>query len=203
MEILSQLTTQCGTHAPDGRPLYSYSFTPEQFLALEAFLKARITSNPRQQYTAAAFVFWAAEHIRAKFEGGPLTWEFVFDGIRCPEDQDLGRDLTALGLRWWGRDIRVSGAGTRMFLYSLMAEGGLPESLLQNQGLYRDVVLGVLKEIEREGGIDAGGWAYDIALRWIQRLPQTFNTTEVGRLLGELALVLVKLRSDLPSRNNS
>lgn len=199
MEILSQLTKQCESDAPDGRPLYSYSFTPEQYFTLQKVLKTHISSSSRQQHTAAAFVFWASEYIRANFKGGPLTWEFVFRGISCLEDQDLGRDLTSYGLQWWGRNTRVSGAGHRMFLYSLMAEGGLPESLLQNQGLYRDVVLGILKEIEREGGVDAGGWAYDIALRWVQRLPQTFNTKDVGRLLAELALVLVDLRADLPT----
>ena len=198
MEILSQLTTQCESCAPDGRPLYSYSYTREQFLALEEFLRARFYSNPRQQHTAAAFVFWASEHIRASFEGGPLTWKFVFDGISWPEDQDLGRDLTADGLRWWSRSTRVSEAGNRMYLYSIMAEGGIPASLLQNHGLYRDVALGALKEIEREGGVDAKGWAYDIAWRWVQRLPQTFRTPDVGRLLAELSLALVELRAELP-----
>ena len=198
MEILSQLTTQCESREPDGRSLYSYSFTPQEFHTLEEFLKVRINSNPRQQHTAAAFVFWASEHIRARFEGGPLTWEFVFDGISLPEDQDLGRYLTAYGLRWWGRNTRVSEAGHRMYLYSLMAEGGIPASLLQNHGLYRDVVLGVLKEIEREGGSSAKDWAYDIAWRWVQRLPQTFKTSDVGRLLAELSLALVELRAELP-----
>ena len=198
MEILSQLTTQCESRAPDSRPLYSYSFTPEQFLALEEFLKARFYSNPRQQHTAAVFVFWAPEYIRASFEGGPLTWKFVFDGISWPEDQNLGRDLTADGLRWWGRSTRVSEAGNRMYLYSLMAEGGIPASLLQNHGLYRDMVLGALKEIEREGGASAKGWAYDIAWRWVQRLPQTFKTPDMGRLLAELSLALVELRAELP-----
>ena len=197
IDILSQLTTQCESGTPDGRSLYSYNFTHEQFLALEELLQDRFYSSPHQ-HTAAAFVFWASEHIRATFEGGPLTWKFVFDGIRWPEDQDVGRDLTADGLRWWGRNTRVSEAGQRMYLYSLMAEGGIPASLLQNHGLYRDVVLGVLKEIEREGGASAKDWAYDIAWRWVQRLPQTFKTSEVGRLLAELSLALVELRAELP-----
>ena len=87
-----------------------------------------------------------------------------------------------------------------MFLYSLMAEGGIPEALLHNQGLHRDVVLGALKEIEREGGVDAKAWVQDIAIRWIQRLPQTFNTADVGRLLAELMVALVNLRAELPAQ---
>lgn len=148
---------------------------------------------------AARFVFWAAEHIRANFSGGSLTWDFIFGAINWPEDQGFGRKLTARGLEWWGREIRVSDAGTRMFLYSLMAEGGIPEALLSNPGLYRDVVLGLLKEIETEGGMAAKSWSERIAARWIVRLPQTFQSPDIARLLGGLALSLAELRSDLPA----
>ena len=200
MEVLSQLTRQCVSGSPDGRPLHAYGLAGEHFLELEQSLRSHRFAGQERQYISAAFVFWACEHIRANFEGGPLTWEFVFGGIGWPEDQDLGRNLTTQGLQWWERNPRVSEAGRRMFLYSLMAEGGIPEALLRNQGLYRDVVLGALKEIEREGGVDAKAWVHDIAIRWIQRLPQTFNTADVGRLLAELMVALVNLRAQLPAQ---
>ena len=61
-----------------------------------------------------------------------------------------------------------------MFLYTLMAEGGLPEALLAQAGHYRRVVLGLLADIEAEGGIQAAPFADRIAARWIAALPQTF-----------------------------
>ena len=148
---------------------------------------------------AAGFVFWAAEHIRENFSGGPLTWEFVFSAIDWVEDQDFGRDLTTRGLERWGREIWISDAGTRMFLYSLMAEGGIPGALLSSPGLYRDVVLGLLREIELEGGMAAESWSERIASRWIVRLPQTFQSPDIARLLAGLALSLAELRADLPA----
>ena len=85
-----------------------------------------------------------------------------------------------------------------MFLYSLMAEGGLPQALLvAQQGLYRRVVLGLLAEIEAEGGPAAAPFSERIAARWITLLPQTFQTTDFVRLLAELALALIRLRSML------
>jgi hypothetical protein len=39
-----------------------------------------------------------------------------------------------------------------MFLYSLMAEGGVPEALLLQEGLHSRVMKGLLVEIEAEGG---------------------------------------------------
>ena len=198
MDTLSNLTSQCEFGAPDGRPLHAYDCSPSSFSELEESLRSRVTAYHPDQRIAAGFVFWASEHIRANFDGGPLTWEFVFSAIGWPEDQAIGRDLTAQGLKWWRRSTRVSEAGIRMFLYSLMAEGGIPEALLGSQGLYRDVVLGLLREIEREGGMAAQSWSHDIAMRWVQRLPQTFSTPDVGRLLAELTLALVALRAELP-----
>ena len=128
-----------------------------------------------------------------------MTWEFVFSAIDWVEDQEFGRSLTARGLERWGREIRISDAGTRMFLYSLMAEGGIPEALLSSSGLYRDVVLGLLREIEIEGGTAAESWSERIASRWIMRLPQTFQSPDIARLLAGLALSLAELRADLPA----
>ena len=147
---------------------------------------------------AAGFVFWAAEYIRARFRGGPLTWRFVFDGLGLPDDQTLGRELVEQGFAWWGREVKISHAGRRMFLYSLMAEGGMPEALLENQGLYRNVLVGLLNEIEIEGGIAVALRSEQIALRWVQRLPQTFRNYDIARLLADLALCLVSLRATLP-----
>ncbi len=151
------------------------------------------------ELVAPEFVFWAAEHVRARFPGGPLSWAFVLDPLGLPpDDQQLGRDLAEKGLSWWKRQIRKSDAGHRMFLYSLMAEGGFPEALLKEPGLYRNVVMGLLAEIEAEGGSTAEPWAEQIASRWTSRLPQTFRSTDITRLLAGLALSLAKLRAMLP-----
>jgi len=82
-----------------------------------------------------------------------------------------------------------------MFLYSLMAEGGIPNSLLEQENHYRDVVIGVLKEIEAEGLAAGDPWALQIAARWVARLPQAFQTAEITRLLAELGEVLAVCRT--------
>lgn len=199
VEAVSKIISRCGLTEPDNRSLHAYDCSPEDFAELAEVLRFDVTSDRVSGRVATGFVFWAAEHIRANFSGGPLTWEFVFSAIGWPEDQELGRELTARGLEWWGREIRVSDAGTRMFLYSLMAEGGIPEALLSSPGLYRDVVLGLLKEIETEGGTAAETWSERISARWVVRLPQTFQSSDIARLLGGLALSLAELRADLPA----
>ena len=199
MEAVSRIISRYGLKDPDGRPLYVYDCSPDRFVELEEALRSRSDAGRRIDSVAAGFVFWAAEHIRANFSGGSLTWDFVFSAIGWPEDQDLARELTAQGLEWWHRETRVSHAGIRMFLYSLMAEGGIPEALLRSPGLYRDVVLGLLTEIESEGGTAAESWSERIAARWIVRLPQTFQSPDVARLLAGLTLSLAEIRAELPA----
>ena len=115
----------------------------------------------------AAFVLWAAEHIRSKFPGGQLTWAFVFDGLGLREDRDQAVPLVEEGLRWWRREVRISEAGRRMFLYSLMAEGGLPQALLvaQQDCTRASFLQCSLAEIEAEGGLEAAPFSERIAAR--------------------------------------
>lgn len=198
MNLSSRIVTNTGLTDPDGRPLHDYRCSTETFDELEKALRSRVLAGPTAS-TASAFVYWAAERIRARFPGGQLTWTFVFDGLGLTEDQHLGRELAERGLLWWRREIRASDAGARMYLYSLMAEGGIPEALLRASGLYRNVVMGLLSEIENEGGLAAKHWAERIAVRWVGRLPQTFQNSDIARLLADLTLSLANLRSELPA----
>ena len=159
MNFVSKVVSDAGLSRPDGRPLYGYIFSMETFTELEKMLQSRFDAG-RTNTLPASFVLWAAEHIRLRFHGGPLSWAFIFDHLGLPsnelsDNQSLGRELAGRGLSWWGREIKISEAGNRMFLYSLMAEGGIPEALLKEEGLYRNVVMGLLADIEAEGRFDA------------------------------------------------
>ena len=198
MRLLQKILSDNRLSATDGRPVYSYSCSNETFVELGESLRGRVANGQEMETAAAGFVFWAAEYIRANFLGGPLTWAFVLGGLGLPDDQQFGRNLTERGLQWWGREIRVMDAGSRMFLYSLMAEGGIPEALLKEPGLYRNVVMGLLSEIEAEGATAAGPLVEQITSRWTSRLPQTFQNADIARLLATVVLSLAKLRANLP-----
>ncbi len=200
MRWAERLLDKLGLQPTEGQPLHQYTISPDAFAELESALASHILAGGRPDVAAPPFVFWAAEHIRARFQGGALKWAFVLEPLGLPpEDQTTGRQLTESGLRWWGRSVRQTRAGIHLYLYSLMAEGGIPEALLADAGLYRNVVMGVLGDIEAEGGSEAEPWAQPIAARWVERLPQTFRTEEVQQLLAELAVVLAAFRADLPA----
>lgn len=200
MSVISRIVDDAGLVEADGRPLCRYRFGEHTFNNLEEELRSRAVTGREMLSAAPQFVFWAAEHIRARFNGGNLNWAFVLQPLGLPpENQELGRELTESGLFWWRRKVKVSSAGKRMFLYSLMAEGGIPEALLKEGGLRRNVVMGLLAEFEAEGGPAAVSWAERIAARWMPRLPQTFQGEDITRLLADLARSLAALRAVLPT----
>ena len=197
---LQYVLAESGIEVPDGRPLHAYGLPPDSLNGLSESVRQRLASGfPPAPVSAAAFVFWASEYIRASFSGGMLSWEFVFTGLRRPMDRTLAVELVRMGLKWWGRPIRQSDAGSRLYLYSLMAEGGLPEALLQELGRYRRVVMGLLGAIEAEDGPVDPASAQRMARDWVLILPQAFRTTEFSDLLADLGLRLAALRTQLPT----
>jgi len=180
---------------PDGRPLHLYACEDAEFTTLSRFLPLRVMSGQVINSTAQWFVLWASERIRRSYAGGMLTWGFVFDGLGLAVDRDTAIKLTEHGLRLWKRRLHLSaGHGHRLFLYSLMAEGGLPDALLSRESGYSAAVLGTIAEIERMGV--AG--AHDIARRWAALLPGVYRNEETTMFLAELAQAFVGLRAAVP-----
>jgi len=198
VSIEADLLANQGLEAPDGRPLFAYGCGDAARPLLARDLAIRFAAKSASQTTAARFVLWASEEIRTAHQPGHLTWDWLFGRLRRPKDDGLGRDLAELGLEWWRRKVRRSESGQRHLLYSLMAEGGLPESYLAAAPLYRGTVLAMLKEIEAEGSL-AEIAAERIAWRRAASLPQTFRHHDTVLLLSDLALALTRLRALMPT----
>jgi len=65
------------TFQRDGRPLCTVPLTREKHAELGEWLMPQVKRAEVTKRTAIYFVLWAAEHIRANFRGGRLTWDFV------------------------------------------------------------------------------------------------------------------------------
>ncbi|MCC6006264.1 MAG: hypothetical protein JJU40_01150, partial [Rhodobacteraceae bacterium] len=199
MDVLNQILGRNDLSRPDGRALHAYQATTAEVATLRRLLKVRVASELRHPGTAQGFVLWAAERIRTDYGGGVLSWEFVYQGLGLiPPDYGFTKWLIETGLTAWGRRVRAYGdTDRRAFLYSLLAEGGLPDAALSEEGRYRAALLGLLAEIEAEGPL-AHLAAAPAARRRIIGLPQTLQGEDQAQLMAELALGLVALRSALP-----
>ncbi|WP_147335668.1 STY4851/ECs_5259 family protein [Pseudotabrizicola alkalilacus] len=184
-----------GLAGPDGRAMHLYRCDDAEFSEAGFLLSNQISSGAVEDYTAQWFVLWASERIRRFYAEGGLSWEFVFDGLGRMPDRTTAVTLTERGLKLWKRQLRWNPQrSSRLFLYSLMAEGGLPDALLAKGSGYSSAVLGAISDIEVMGNADV----LAIARRWLGGLPSIFQNDDTAMLLAELAQAIVELRSVVP-----
>ena len=125
---------------PDGRALYLYRLTEDDFSDLERLLQHRLSQlSPRFGLTSVAglsgfaelFVLYAAEWWRRRYDGSGFSWEPILRGLgAAPEDWNPTQrsDLVKKGFRGWS--IRPRESGGLRFIGSVAVQGGLPLKLL-------------------------------------------------------------------------
>ncbi|WP_431299191.1 STY4851/ECs_5259 family protein [Tabrizicola sp. BL-A-41-H6] len=192
-----------GIDAVSGRPLHTYRLSSSSFAALQEMLQSRLPRAPKPLAHAMCFVIWAAEKFRRDFQGGSVSWSFLFEALKLPEDQAIGRELVAHGLAQFRRPApRQTDAGT-IYLKTLVAEGGLPEHLLTEAGRYRLLISALMQDIETLGAGAPTSSLRILAERRAQVLSAGFRTDEFHCLLADFANQLINLKGlcpkDLPT----
>lgn len=132
---LNRFLSRRGIRAPDGRPLYEYHTTNDEYNELVQLIKliGQSKNNIHDKGFAACFVLFCAEWYRRDYESHfGWTWDPIY--------KRLGTSLTASELRYiipkgmeeyWARPIRFYESERRNFLGTLFSEGGLPFRLLK------------------------------------------------------------------------
>jgi hypothetical protein len=176
--------------------LHAYCVTDEEFAAMSAAM----ADVAAEQFAGRIFVLWAAEEIRRNHASGALTWDFLLDRLGRRGQREAGIDLVVSGMSFWHRKIRKRASDqSTLYLFSLMAEGGLPDAFLARGSGYAAAVLGAIGQIEREAVGSGDNVALDrIAARCIEGLPAAFQARESKDLLRDLAIAFVELRRALP-----
>lgn len=117
---------------PDGRALYAYRCTAEEFSSLGEALSH---TNPDGGDTSAvtrAFVLYAAEWWQRRYDGRHWAWEPLLASVgwgvvHYPDLYDPIRDA----LRWWRVDLVRLPTSVR-YLGTFACQGGLPLALVSN-----------------------------------------------------------------------
>ncbi len=182
--------------APDGRLLHAYGVTDTEFAAIGELVSRKAIALPAPRL----FVLWASEVIRREHKEGLLSWEFLLTRLGPKVLRTQTVDMVTEGLAFWKRSIRRRASDDHyLYLYSLMAEGGLPDAFLARGSGYASAVLGTIGDIEREALGPGDLSALDrVATRRLQGLPAVFQNTDSSALLRDLAMGFVELRRDLP-----
>ena len=196
---------QRGLDKPDGRHLFSYHATPDEFLSLEEGLKQNVAmalvwgyANPLDlwdnvSHFNAVFVLYAALCWQQRYEGTTWTYDVVLRGLGITLDnptQELKKNIER-GLAFWGLAVNTRGYA---YLGAIAREAGLPQKLLsENRGAVGGVLHSVLREALRSG--QSG----DIIASWVEscknQLPQSCRDKAVIELLADSINAILDIKS--------
>ncbi|MES2434129.1 MAG: STY4851/ECs_5259 family protein [Pseudomonadota bacterium] len=198
--VLQDLLQHAGVSAPDQRLLHAYAVSDAQFAAMQSALHAVLPTRKRQRAVAAVYVLWAAERIRRHYDGRGLSWDFINASIPDIFVGTTSAGFVRLGLEHWQRPLRRGLGGTRLFMYTLLAEGGIPTAVLEGSRLHTQVLRQMIDEIGSRGGVAALGYetAFEIAKQKMRYLPHLLQNNDSIALFLDLAQAIFNLREALP-----
>jgi hypothetical protein len=199
LEWISNLLEQRSIPKPDGRTLYQYRITDEEFESLKAVLHdasiAGIGRAIRANFFDMVFVLYGAEWWRRHYEGH-WGWEGIFQSF-SGDFQNLSTNqrntLVESGLRRWQRKVRTTNL-RRNFLGSIAIEGGLPLHQLASAGGWLQPALNQVTKRYLELGEERFEASY-IASQYAQYMPKTFQREEVYEILGDMIAAVAVLKS--------
>jgi len=187
--------------SPDGRRLFRYQVTDEEFSALSGLLRNSMSERTSPIHVgtwAAAYCLFVAEMYRREYDGGTGGWSWQsFDqaiGVALtPQDHS---HLTRQGLAYWMRPVHERTNGFD-YLGSLFDEGGLPWKLLSSD------TYGISKAVK--GGVHAyyreaarGTHLFDAIRRYDAFFPQSFRNEDKFQLIADIVMWLVGLAERYP-----
>jgi len=129
---LNDLLEKRGLTQPDGRMLYEYRLSNEEYSSLHETIKFALDFGrldevaKRIRRFSALFVMYASEWWRRDYDGGAWRWTPIiqsFGGDPNALPTNVRTDCVVLGFAYWGH--RPNGVGKKFF-GSVVAQGGLP-----------------------------------------------------------------------------
>jgi len=136
LDLLQFLATPSRPSQPDGRALYAYRCTDEEYQALGDALRERLPQRAARLWSrrdCAAFCLFVAEWYQREYPGGPWRrWEGALGALGLgagPTPEERGA-IVCRGMAWWRRQVWVH-AGRAQYLASLVCEGGIPRAWLR------------------------------------------------------------------------
>jgi len=196
---------------PDGRELFRYRTTEQEFRQVESLLRNWLVSySIDDSLTLLAddrlfcrlFVLYASEWWRRYYNGSGIAWDPLLSRLQVNPHawtQQTRSRCVQTGLKSWGVHVREHG-GYR-FILSIALQGGLPLSLLaQGRGglgklLKRVLPLAGHAAADMQGNTEVS--AQDI-YGWVESLqgmlPRSYRQPAIFILLSDIVVTVLKLK---------
>jgi hypothetical protein len=192
---LTRLLAEYGLGAPDGRWLYQYRLSDENFDALQSKVRELAAGQQLDSgFGAAQFVLWAAEWFRRHHPGGLRKWEDLEKVLGFRRAQPHWRETTDRGLRQMGRKT-IKSSNFRYFLSTLAREGGFPAAALRtDERSWATNIMSALVATLLADDKPTERRALELANTLRARMPIVFSDDDFVQLCADLALAIVGIR---------
>lgn len=188
---------------PDGRQLYKYRVSNQEFDALEEFLRGWIADALQSSdFSVIAslpgfsdlFVLYCSEWWRRRYAGEGFKWDPIFSDLGIPANsltQQQRSRCVERGLRSWGLSLSRSGGHT--YIGSVASQGGLPMKLLaaERSGI-GTLVSRVLRHAKTTAvsSQDLHGWVESLDYL----LPKSFRQSAIFLLITDITWTVLDLK---------
>lgn len=202
-EWINAMLSRRELSGPDGRQLYKYRITNDEFAELENILRQYVTLGQsylglsglaKRPIFSGLFVIYGAEWWRRRYDGSGFTWEGILRALGANSDewnQAQRSDCVRAGLQAWNLRT-LDGSGFR-FLGSVALQGGLPmKPLAQARGSIGHLLGRVLRAANNRSidPTDIQSWVEDLQ-NW---LPKSYRRAEIYILLADIAWTVLTLK---------
>ncbi|MCZ6803111.1 MAG: STY4851/ECs_5259 family protein [Proteobacteria bacterium] len=192
--------------SPDGRPLFQYLLSQDEFNELQDILSSIDTidlrSNRHSLNTQNLFLIYASDWWRRNYRGGAWSWRLITDSLAWDDvPYPVPIYLVKSGLKYWKRELQHYGDSRNAYLLSVVLEGGFPINILEtaNNSLTR-YLKAVLDDYATYYG--SGIPTTRIAEGFSQYLPKGFRRDAVYRLASNVVEVIYDLSKLLTNNEN-
>ncbi len=129
---ISEFLARRGLQEPDGRPLFAYKATHEEFESLGLLLREIPASLRIQPRYPQAWLLFAAEWWKRNYAGGAWRWGPLCEAAgQKTLSHEKTRNLVIEGRQKWRLQIAIKNEGKR-FIGLVAVNGGLPMRLVES-----------------------------------------------------------------------
>lgn len=212
MEVLTNWRAQFlaarGLSEPDGRSLFEYQITANEYERLQNVLKTvynfflRKTCRPLSaavqfDFFPEYFILYAAEWWRINYAGTGFSWEPLLASIGAvtPDWSPGARsECVTKGLAAW--NVPLNGTYGMQYIGSIAVQAGLPENLLTKSG---GKISSILSRILRLA-LDQQDIDFIVIREWVESLgsdlPQTYRKATTYILLARIISTILSLKRE-------
>lgn len=198
---LAELLRSRGIERPDGRMLYGYRLSEEEYQTLRETLNFSINFGDLAEVTVrirsfpALFVLYAAEWWRREYQGGAWRWTPIVNSFGGDSKQLLPNarsECVKRGFAYWGH--QPSGEGKKFF-GAIVAHGGLPLKFIgQGSGKFAAIMAYALRLAARYR------WDESLIIEAIaeraEELPDSLRRQEIYELIARMVATVLELKQE-------